>query len=139
MLRYYYERRKLKMQLYLEEHEREQKEEYHQAQLRFFTNVSHDFRTPLSLSMAAYDSLKAGRTSTKYMDIIGNNIKRLHELVNELLDFRALQNGKMRLNPAPANWNRVLEACCVDFFEYAGQRNINSVSYSHLDVYKRQG
>ncbi len=128
MLRYYYERRKLKMQLYLEEHEREQKEEYHQAQLRFFTNVSHDFRTPLSLIMAAYDSLKAGRTSTKYMDIIGNNIKRLHELVNELLDFRALQNGKMRLNPAPANWNRVLEACCVDFFEYAGQRNINFIN-----------
>ena len=128
MFRYYYERRKLKMQLYLEERDRERKEEYHQAQLRFFTNVSHDFRTPLSLIMAAYDSMKAGRTSAKYMDIIGNNIKRLHELVNELLDFRALQNGKMRLNPAPADWNRVLEECCVDFFEYASQRNINFIN-----------
>ena len=116
------------MQLYLEEREREQKEEYHQAQLRFFTNVSHDFRTPLSLIMAAYDSLKVGHTSAKYMDIIGNNIKRLHELVNELLDFRALQNGKMRLNPVPANWNRVIETCCVDFFEYAGHRNINFIN-----------
>lgn len=94
MLRYYFERRKLKMQLYLEEREREQKEEYHQAQLRFFTNVSHDFRTPLSLIMAAFDSLKTGRTNIKYMNILENNIKRLHELVNELLDFRALQNGK---------------------------------------------
>nr|WP_239063457.1 hypothetical protein [Bacteroides sp. 51] len=44
--------------------------------------------------MAAFDSLKTGRTNIKYMNILENNIKRLHELVNELLDFRALQNGK---------------------------------------------
>jgi DNA-binding response OmpR family regulator/two-component sensor histidine kinase len=78
--------------------------------------------------MAAFDSLKTGRTSVKYMGIIENNIKRLHELVNELLDFRALQNGKMRLNRVPANWNRILEECCADFFEYASHRNINFIN-----------
>ena len=34
----------------------------------------------------------------------------------------------MRLNPVPANWNRVIETCCVDFFEYAGHRNINFIN-----------
>ncbi len=122
--RYSNERRKLKMQLYLEEKEHEQKEEYHQEQLRFFTNVSHDFRTPLSLIMAAFDNVKPQLEGTKYKDIIENNVKRLHNLVNELLDFRALQNGKMRLKPEKNNWNEVIRKNAADFYEYASQKGI---------------
>lgn len=122
--RYANERRKLKMQLYLEEKEHEQKEEYHQEQLRFFTNVSHDFRTPLSLIMAAFDNVKPQIEGNKYKETIENNVKRLLHLVNELLDFRALQNGKMRLKPEKNNWNEVIRMNAADFFEYASQKGI---------------
>lgn len=47
--RHYADKKKLKLQLYLENIEKDKKEQIHQAQLRFFTNISHDFRTPLSL------------------------------------------------------------------------------------------
>lgn len=124
ILRYYDERRKLRMQLYMEEKEHEQREEYHQEQLRFFTNVSHDFRTPLSLIMAAFDGVKSQIEGTKYKDIIENNVKRLHGLVNELLDFRALQNGKMNLKPEKNNWNEVIKANFADFYEYTSQKGI---------------
>ena len=51
--RHFSEKKKFKMLLYQESVERDKKEQIHQAQLRFFTNISHDFRTPLSLIMAA--------------------------------------------------------------------------------------
>lgn len=129
VFRYYNERRKLKMRLYLEEKEYEQKEEYHQEQLRFFTNVSHDFRTPLSLIMAAFETVESEIRETKYKDIINNNVKRLHSLVNELLDFRALQNGKMELRSGLNNWNRFIEKYCADFFEYARQKDIDFMDH----------
>ena len=51
--RHYAEKKKLKLLLYQENIEKDKKEQIHQAQLRFFTNISHDFRTPLSLILAA--------------------------------------------------------------------------------------
>ena len=56
--RHYADKKKLKLQLYLENIEKDKKEQIHQAQLRFFTNISHDFRTPLSLIIAALDKLR---------------------------------------------------------------------------------
>ena len=58
--RHYADKKKLKLQLYLENIEKDKKEQIHQAQLRFFTNISHDFRTPLSLIIAALDNIIIG-------------------------------------------------------------------------------
>ena len=124
LIRYYNYQRKLKMHYYLEEREREQKEEYHQAQLTFFTNVSHDFRTPLSLILAALEPIKAGNLAGKYISILENNAKRLLALVNEVMDFRSLQNNKIKLNIQIDNWNRFVSENCSDFSESAEQKRI---------------
>lgn len=124
IIRYYNYQRKLKMQFYLEEQEKKQKEEYHQAQLKFFTNVSHDFRTPLSLILAALEAIKTGNLSKKYLSILENNTKRLLALVNELMDFRSLQNKKVKLHLQKGNWNQFVADNSSDFSEYAGQKNI---------------
>ena len=122
ILRYYNYQRKLKMQFYLEEQEKKQKEEYHQEQLRFFTNVSHDFRTPLSLILAALEPVKAGANMAKYISILENNARRLLSLINELMDFRSLQNNKVFLNLRKGDWNKFVNDSCSDFNEYAGQK-----------------
>ena len=124
LIRYYNYQRKLKMYYYLEEREREQKEEYHQAQLTFFTNVSHDFRTPLSLILAALEPIKAGNLAGKYISILENNAKRLLALVNEVMDFRSLQNNKIKLNIQIGNWNQFVSDNCSDFSESAEQKRI---------------
>ncbi len=124
ILRYYNEKKKLKLQLYLENVEREKKEEIHQSQLRFFTNISHDFRTPLSLIIAALEKLRQEGLKEYYYRILNSNAKRLLNLVNELMDFRTIENGKMKLEVQPVKINEFVEEVASDFIDYAQQRNI---------------
>lgn len=125
VIRYYNDQRKLKMQVYLKEKEKEQKEEYHQAQLRFFTNVSHDFRTPLSLIFAAIDAIKNGSSISKHFITLENNARRLMNLTNELMDFRSLQNNKVTINLSVDDWNKFVNESCTDFIEYAQHERMN--------------
>lgn len=72
------------------------------AKLIFFTNVSHDFRTPLTLISSPVEELMADKTLTEkqhaLLGIAWKNVKILLQLINELLDFRRYENGKMEMN-----------------------------------------
>lgn len=125
IFRYYTEKKKLKLQLYLDNIEKDKKEQIHQSQLRFFTNISHDFRTPLSLIMAALDRLRQEGLKEYYYRILNSNTQRLLNLVNELMDFRTVENGKMKLGIQPVDLNLFIEGVASDFLDYAKQRNIN--------------
>ncbi|MDR3187622.1 MAG: response regulator [Prevotellaceae bacterium] len=126
VLFYYYNgRKKLRMQLYLEGIEKDKKEQIHQSQLRFFTNISHDFRTPLALMSAALGRLREeNAVQDNYYNILSSNTTRLLNLVNELMDFRTIENKKMKLAPKPTSVRKMVEAITADFGEYARQRHI---------------
>ncbi|TNJ43436.1 response regulator [Tamlana fucoidanivorans] len=92
-----------KHQFELEHLEKEQKEELQRVKLEFFTNVSHEFRTPLTLIKGPLDYLLESET-TKHIPevqeqakIMRKNTDYLMRLVNQLLDFRKINQGKMRL------------------------------------------
>ncbi|WP_291528558.1 hybrid sensor histidine kinase/response regulator transcription factor [Bacteroides sp. UBA939] len=123
--RHFTEKKKLKMLLYQENIEKDKKEQIHQAQLRFFTNISHDFRTPLSLILAALDKLRCEGLKEYYYRILNGNVQRLLNLVNELMDFRTVENGMMKLELQPLDINRFVKEIANDFIDYAGQRNID--------------
>ena len=123
--RHFSEKKRLKMLLYQESVERDKKEQIHQAQLRFFTNISHDFRTPLSLILAALDKLRREGLKEYYYRILNGNVQRLLNLVNELMDFRTVENGMMKLELEPLNINRMVTDIGNDFEDYAKQRNID--------------
>lgn len=124
-LRYYWKQVQIKKQLYFDHLQQEKKEEIHQYQLQFFTNISHDFRTPLSLINASVEKLKDAGLNEYYYRILGSNTKRLLRLVNELMDFRTLENNKLKLQVAPTDVNSIVENYAFDFKDYAVQRNIN--------------
>ena len=95
---------KEKHQLVLEHLEKEKSEELHQMKLQFFTNISHELRTPLTLILGPLeylkksgDSLSFGQRAYQYQ-LIGKNAQFLLRLVNQILDFRKLDQGKMSLN-----------------------------------------
>lgn len=123
--RHFAEKKKLKMLLYQESMEKDKREQIHQAQLRFFTNISHDFRTPLSLILAALDKLRREGLKEYYYRIMNGNVQRLLNLVNELMDFRTVENGVMKLNLQSLNINSFVKEVANDFIDYARQRNID--------------
>ncbi len=76
-------------------------EQAHQAKLNFFTNISHEFRTPLSLIFAPLGELIANKRiqqdTKQSLQLIQRNVMRLFMLVNELMDFRKIELKKMEL------------------------------------------
>ena len=83
--------------------EREKKEEIHDLKLKFFTNISHELRTPLTLIIAPLENLiKEGTNLSiekvrEQYHLMYKNSKYLLRLVNQLLDFRKLDQGKLNL------------------------------------------
>jgi len=98
-----------KHQLMLEHLEKERTEELHQMKLRFFTNISHEFRTPLTLITGPLEYLiKKGQQLDEQQrrqqyDFIQKNAGFLLRLVNQLLDFHKLDQGKMKLQVQKGN------------------------------------
>lgn len=80
-------------------------EEATHAKLVFFTNVSHDFRTPLTLIADPIEQLLADRSvsdqSRRLLELMKKNVHILLRLVNQILDFRKVENGRMELHLEP--------------------------------------
>ncbi|MDR0331941.1 MAG: response regulator [Dysgonamonadaceae bacterium] len=125
IVHYYNDKRKLKMQLYLNDLDKQKKEEIHQSQLRFFTNISHDFRAPLFLILATINNLKEEGVKKYYHRILHNNATRLLNLVNELMDFKTVENGKMQLQVQKMEINPMVKDLYLDFEDYAKKNNID--------------
>lgn len=72
-----------------------------EAKVSFFTNISHEFRTPLTLILAPLEDLLANSknsyTATQSLTLIQKNVIRLLRLVNQLIDFRKIELAKMKL------------------------------------------
>ena len=88
----------------LEQLSREQEEATH-AKLVFFTNVSHDFRTPLTLIADPINQLLADKSLGEHphqlLELMKKNANILLRLVNQILDFRKVENGRMELHLEP--------------------------------------
>ncbi|MCL5130504.1 two-component regulator propeller domain-containing protein [Algibacter sp. L4_22] len=122
-------RQNLRSQIKLEKIHRENEEQLHQMKLQFFTNISHEFRTPLTLIQGPVNRLLKLETnnpnSNKQLELIKNNTDRLLRLINQFLDFRRADSGKLKL----LSVNTDIIAFCKNVFycfeEHALQRGIN--------------
>jgi len=100
-----------------------------QSKLMFFTNVSHDLRTPLTLIAEPVSRLVGASNLTPQQDslvkIADRNIRILRRLINQVLDFRKYENGKATLNLTEVNLPRLLEDWTGAFNAVARQRHIH--------------
>ena len=129
-----------KNELKQERLEKEKLEEINQLKLQLFTNISHDFRTPLTLIIGPLESLiKEGRGNEFVQNqhkIMYRNAKTLLQLVNQLLDFRKSQSGKIQLKASRSNIVSFIENIKLSFDELARVRNINySYTPSNTNIY----
>ena len=117
-------RRKIHMQRF----EEEKKEEIHQMQLQFFTNISHEFRTPLSLITGPVEKLlkeNAGSKNSQVYQLIQRNATRLLQLINELMDFRKAESGVLKLQVMPGSIPLFIQEIAEELSELALQKNMS--------------
>lgn len=97
--------------------------------LRFFTNISHEFRTPLTLIKGSVDTLnelkaKMNEPLQHLVDDLDKNTTHLLRLIEQLLEFRKLQNNKQKLNLQRVNAVEFLNEIYSSFINVATKMNI---------------
>ena len=106
-----------------------QLEEATHAKLVFFTNISHDFRTPLTLVADPVEHLLADNTLSgdqhRMLMLIQRNVNILLRLVNQILDFRKYENGKMEYTPVPVDILSSFEGWNESFLSVARKKHIH--------------
>jgi len=114
-----------------EEEKRLQQEQLNEKKFQFFTNISHEFRTPLTLIMNPIrdilqndDSNLPTRLRQKHA-IIHKNTERLYRLVNELLDFRKLELNKVRVHANEFDIAQLIQQTIGHYKEEAMNRSID--------------
>ena len=118
----------LKASLEYEKKEKEQNELNNQSKLRFFTNISHEFRTPLTLIKGQIDLILENTNvqTAVYNRLLSvkRNLTNLQDLVTELLEFRKIEQGQFNLKVAEQDFVEFLYEIYLSFLEYSEYRGI---------------
>lgn len=106
----------------------EQLQEATQSKLMFFTNVSHDLRTPLTLISEPVAQLASAENLTpqqhRLIRIADKNTRILQRLINQILDFRKYENGKLKLKLTEIDFSRAVRDWMESFHAIARKRDI---------------
>lgn len=117
----------LRSSLEFERKEKERIEELNQVKLRFFTNISHEFRTPLTLILGQIEVLMQmdlGTTVYNRIQRIYKNAWHMRNLISELLDFRKQEQGYLKLKVEEQNLVTFTRQIYMCFYEYAQKKEI---------------
>jgi signal transduction histidine kinase/ligand-binding sensor domain-containing protein/CheY-like chemotaxis protein/AraC-like DNA-binding protein len=113
-----------------------QKEETNKIKSRFFANISHEFRTPLTLILGPAEKiLSASREENSIKDagIIRRNSARLLQLVNQLLDLSKLEAGKLTLGCSKGNIVSLVKSVALSFESLAESKDITLMIISRKE------
>jgi signal transduction histidine kinase/ligand-binding sensor domain-containing protein/DNA-binding response OmpR family regulator len=139
--RYELNRQKLKHNWQLKQLEAEKYQEIDHMKSRFFANISHEFRTPLTLIKGPVQLMMSRDFTgniTKQYQLILRNTNRLLQLINQLLDLSRLDTGKMTLTAGPENIIPLLKGLTYAFESLARQKDIDlqfQSCTSEIEVY----
>ena len=124
--RYEMNRIKLKDQIKLDEAVLKERVETDKMKSRFFANISHEFRTPLTLILGPAEkiNLQTSNDIIKDSGIIKRNAKRLLQLVNQLLDLSKLEAGKLQLQATRENIVSFVKGLTMSFESLAERKDI---------------
>jgi len=114
---------KLKLELQLEHIETERSKEINAAKLQFFTNISHEFRTPLTLILGPLQQILSGYNGSNILYnkllVIESSANHLLQLINRLMDFRKLEDNQFKLEAAEGNIVKFLQEIFLSFSVFA--------------------
>jgi signal transduction histidine kinase/ligand-binding sensor domain-containing protein/DNA-binding response OmpR family regulator len=125
--RYELHRRRLKQELILEQEQTEKLQEIDQMKSRFFANISHEFRTPLTLILGPSENIIRKTTdddTKKQVGSIKRNADRLLGLINQLLDLSKLESGELKVKASAGNIVSFVKGITMSFESFAERKDI---------------
>lgn len=109
--------------------EKEQTEKLTQMKLRFFTNISHELRTPLTLMLPSAEKIiefvKSIPEAQKHSRTIMKSIRTLLTLIDELIQFRKIEDGKLSFAPRETNISSLVSDVFDEFESIAQDKQLN--------------
>lgn len=135
----YITRLRLSESLKLEQQHAENIRRENQAQLKLFTNISHEFRTPLTLIISQIETLiqnhKLNQQTYSKLSSMYHSCMQLRELITELLDYRKHELGHLKLQVSQGNIVSFLKENYLLFCDYASRESISlEFTSSHNDI-----
>jgi signal transduction histidine kinase/ligand-binding sensor domain-containing protein/DNA-binding response OmpR family regulator len=118
----------LRKRLKIERAQRKRERQRVREKLSFFTEVSHEFRTPLTLMIGPLEEMVSheGNTATgRKLKMVYRNAHKLLDLINKLLDYRKIESGHVVLKVAEENIVTFVEEICLPFKDLASHKNID--------------
>jgi len=116
----------LKMQLAREQMKLQQEAE--NLKLKYFTDISHEFRTPLTLISVPietlYEDKQLSEGQKEKLRLAKKNIARLQKLINQFLDYRKISNKKMEVKESTTEIVGFMQSICDLFYPYCSKKNV---------------
>jgi len=126
--RYLFYRFNLRAALDLERKEKERMRQLDEVRSRFFANISHEYRTPLTLISAPVEQVLCEapleEKHRQLLDYVKRNVKRLHHLTNQLLSLSKLESGSVKLEVSKGNVGSFVNSIASSFVSLAENRSI---------------
>ncbi|WP_289188343.1 ATP-binding protein, partial [uncultured Bacteroides sp.] len=118
------------------EEDAKKREELSQMKFRFFTNVSHDLRTPLTLIISPMESMMKEITDEKLhgkLQLMYRNAQRLLNLVNQLLDFRKNEMAGLHLTLSEGDIVAYVHSICTSFLMLSEKKHVHLTFFSAME------
>ena len=132
LIRSFILRSKRKKQELLNEIEKRHQKNVFESKLRFFTNIAHEFCTPLTLIYGPCGRILSSKGLSKfvvdYVQMIQTNAERLNNLIHELIEFRRIETGNREVRIESLNVSSIVKGIAKTFVEMAKSRNITFLS-----------
>tara|TARA_B110000208_G_scaffold58015_1_gene75971 strand:- start:1424 stop:5632 length:4209 start_codon:yes stop_codon:yes gene_type:complete len=136
---YIIEKEKYNTQIKLEKFENEKIKEVHNMKLQFFTNVSHEFKTPLTLILGPLEKLIASdKTSDSVKEMLvlmQRNANQLYKLIQQVLEFRKIENNELKLSVSKVDIVNFCKELTASFQVLANKKNITILFKSNQDEF----
>lgn len=132
------ERLQVKQMIEQERRESERLHEFDELKIKFLTNLSHEFRTPISLIVGPVEQLIQQETHSprnQQLQMIKRNSRRLLNLVNQLLDFRNIKDKEQKLHVTERDFVAFVKEVAESFKDLADRKRINFSFSSDVRTY----
>ncbi len=129
LIRFMINREKIKHDLVFEKIRARNLHELDMLKLKLFTNISHEIRTPLTLILGPLEKLISKKVPEDeipaHLNLVYRNTKQLDRLINQLLDFRKLETGNLKLELVKDDMVSLVSEVVESFQEYANENKID--------------